>query len=242
MAFVVQDYYDLTRLLTEHPEWRADLRLLLLSDELLTLPEIVRELAAAQQRTEARLEQLAADVRKLTEDVRALTEDVRQLTVAVHDLTASQKRMEERLGRVIGDLLELRYREHVAGYFGSLLRHAHTIPVVDLEEHLERALTPDEVLDVLRLDLVVNGRWRERPERPEVWLAVEVAALLNEADVARAWRLATLLRRAGFRTIPVVAGEQITRDGEASARAQNVAVLQDGQAVFAAEALAAWLA
>jgi len=37
MTFTVSDYADLVRLLNEHPEWRAELRRLLLSDELLTL-------------------------------------------------------------------------------------------------------------------------------------------------------------------------------------------------------------
>jgi hypothetical protein len=33
MAFTVQEYLDLVRLLGEHPEWRAELRRLLLSEE-----------------------------------------------------------------------------------------------------------------------------------------------------------------------------------------------------------------
>ena len=45
MAFTVQDYQDLINLLAEHPEWKAELRHLLLSDELLALPEMVRDLA-----------------------------------------------------------------------------------------------------------------------------------------------------------------------------------------------------
>ena len=57
MTFAVQDYHDLIRLLDEHPGWRAELRRLVLSDELLALPEIVRQLATAQQRTEARVEE-----------------------------------------------------------------------------------------------------------------------------------------------------------------------------------------
>ena len=48
MAFTVQDYHDLVRLLSEHPEWKSELRKLLLSGELLTLPAVVRELAEAQ--------------------------------------------------------------------------------------------------------------------------------------------------------------------------------------------------
>ncbi len=298
MAFLVQDYHDLVQLLAEHPEWRAELRRLLLSDELLTLPETVRELAEAQRRTEVRVEQLAeaqrrtearveelaeaqrrtevrveqlaeaqrrtearvdelaADVRQLTGNVQELTASVRELAEAqrrtevrveelaatVRELAEAQRRMTERLGHVIGDLLELRYREHAAGYFGRWLRHARAVDPETLEDTLEAALPHEDVLDVLRLDLLISGRWRALPEAPDVWLAVEVASVLDEADVARAWRRASLLRRAGYQAVPLVAGEQITADAQASARAQTVGVVQDGQGVFNADELATWLA
>ena len=41
MAFTVTDYRDLVQLLSEHPEWRSELRQLLPPDELLTLLETV---------------------------------------------------------------------------------------------------------------------------------------------------------------------------------------------------------
>jgi hypothetical protein len=49
MAFTVEEFRDLLRILEERPEWRAELRRLVLTDELLTLPELVRALAEAQQ-------------------------------------------------------------------------------------------------------------------------------------------------------------------------------------------------
>lgn len=55
MAFTVSDFHDLMRLLDQHPEWRAELRRLLLTEELLSLPQVVRELAEAQARTEEAL-------------------------------------------------------------------------------------------------------------------------------------------------------------------------------------------
>ena len=45
MAFGVQEFHDLVHLLEQHPEWRAELRRLVLTQELLDLPAIVRELA-----------------------------------------------------------------------------------------------------------------------------------------------------------------------------------------------------
>ena len=55
MAFTVQDFHDLVTLVTQHPEWRAELRRLVLTEELLALPQIVHNLAEAQQRFEAGL-------------------------------------------------------------------------------------------------------------------------------------------------------------------------------------------
>lgn len=53
MAFTVEDVQDLIRLLAERPEWRAQLRPLILGDEFDRLPRIVEELAEAQRRTVA---------------------------------------------------------------------------------------------------------------------------------------------------------------------------------------------
>ena len=67
MAFSVEEFQDLIRLLQERPEWRADLRRLVLTDELLALPELVRELVQAQQRTEVRVGRLEEALITLTE-------------------------------------------------------------------------------------------------------------------------------------------------------------------------------
>ncbi|MDR7400458.1 MAG: hypothetical protein QN144_14275, partial [Armatimonadota bacterium] len=54
MAFTVEDFSGLLRLLQEHPEWRAQLRAVLLGEELLSLPRLLRELGEeVRQLTEA---------------------------------------------------------------------------------------------------------------------------------------------------------------------------------------------
>jgi len=96
MAFTVADFHDLVRLLEQHEEWRKELRRLLLTDELLNLPDTVHELRkevnrrfaelarsirdlsktftahrqeflAHQAQTEARFAELSAEVRALAE-------------------------------------------------------------------------------------------------------------------------------------------------------------------------------
>ncbi|MDW8099135.1 MAG: hypothetical protein RML36_06585 [Anaerolineae bacterium] len=49
MPFTVTDLHDLVRLLHEHPEWRAEVRRLVLTDEILERPALVRELAEGQR-------------------------------------------------------------------------------------------------------------------------------------------------------------------------------------------------
>lgn len=50
MPFQVEEFRDLIRLPEERPESRAELRRLLLTDELLTLPQLVQALTEAQER------------------------------------------------------------------------------------------------------------------------------------------------------------------------------------------------
>ncbi|HSF33669.1 MAG TPA: hypothetical protein VLK82_24785 [Candidatus Tectomicrobia bacterium] len=104
MAFTVEDFRDLIRLLEERPEWRAELRRWVLSDELLTLPELVRALAEAQRRTEEQLAALA-EAQRRTEDrlaaladrVAALAEAQRRTEEQLAALAEAQRRTEEQL-------------------------------------------------------------------------------------------------------------------------------------------------
>ncbi|PWH18738.1 MAG: hypothetical protein DDG59_05415 [Anaerolineae bacterium] len=111
--------------LYRHPEWREELRRVVLTEEILELPKlvqetaeivhetaaIVRELVEAQKRTERRMEELAeaqkrADQRmdQLSEAVQSLAEAqkrteqrVDQLSEAVQSLAEAQKRTEQRV-------------------------------------------------------------------------------------------------------------------------------------------------
>ena len=59
MPFTVEEFQDLIRLLEQHPEWRAELRRHVLSDELLELPAVVRQLADQLTALTARLDDSA---------------------------------------------------------------------------------------------------------------------------------------------------------------------------------------
>ncbi len=275
MPFEVQDYLELIRLLQERPEWRAELRRLLLTEELLGLPGLVRELVEAQRRTEervgrveervSRIEEyiaalaeaqhrteervgrveehvaaLAEAQRQTQEQVQKLTSTVSLLAEQVRSLVEAQKHTDDTVGGLKGRMLELTYQNKAAAYFGPLLRRPRVVDLGALLETLEAHLSPEEFRDVLQLDLLVSGKPRLPSEAPEVLLAVEISAVIDERDIERALRRSALLRRAGFRVIPVVAGERATLGAEDEARTHHVVMVQDGRTFLWTEALHTW--
>ena len=245
MAFTVSDVRDLTQVLTLHPEWLGEVRRLVLTAELLTLPEIVRELAEAQARTEQRVQELVqaqgrAEQRldRLDATVQKLAEAQERTEQAVRELVGSHKRLFDQVSQLRGHDLERRYRENAGVFWGRWLRPVEVLSPNEVREVLEAHLSEDEVEDVMRLDVLARGRVRRAPESPPVWLAVEVSAVIDQNDVERARRRAALLRRAGYRAIPVVAGEQWTEGAEAAAAEAPLVVLQDGRSTGWDEALA----
>ena len=253
MAFTVQDFSDLTRLLAEHPEWQAELRRLLLAGDFMALPGIVRELVEAQGRTDETVRQLAEAQRRSEERLGKLEEAHRLLEIAlerlaervenlasiVHALVDDVRGLKNIVSDFKGKLKEMEYREKVGAFFGPLLRKVQAVDAVTLEDQLEAHLSYEEFKEVLLLDVLVRGRPRYLPEAPEVFLAVEVSSVVDREDVARAVRRAGLLRQAGYPTIPTVAGEKATLGAEEEARQHNVVVLQDGRAYLWEEALKA---
>jgi predicted nuclease with TOPRIM domain len=226
------------RLLDQHPEWRAELRRVLLTDELLSLPQVMRELAQdvralaeAQARTEERIGRLE--------------DRMDRVQAALAHLAEAQARTEERVGRladVVGHLrggdLERRYRERAHAYFDDLLADIHVAPPQELAAVVNRALAAgalsrQERKDVLDAGIVVRGhRWEDQAD---AYLAVEVSAVVGEGDVERAIRRAGLLNRAtATPTVPVVAGQAITPEAEQLARSQGAWRVLDGR-VFSPE-------
>src|SRR5215475_712445 len=99
MPFTVEEFRDLVRILEERPEWRAELRRLVLTDELLTLPELVRDLVEAQRHTEERITALESRVAALIEaqqrteaQVAALVEAQQRTEAQVAALVEAQQR------------------------------------------------------------------------------------------------------------------------------------------------------
>ncbi len=148
----VKDLRDLVRLLEEHPEWRAELRRLLLSEEIVRLPEEVAQLSrdirelravtseliaahtAALERF-ARVEHAIAALRETVEaeaaQARALQETVRQETEQVREHSRQIGELRETVAEHSRQIAQL--RETVAEHSRQIAQLRETV-----REHSEQ--------------------------------------------------------------------------------------------------------
>ena len=206
MPFTADEFHDLIRLVESHPEWRAELRRLVLTDELLALPE----------------------------QVGVLTEQMTVLTVQVTTLARSVQTLTDDVGALKGRSLEADYRTKGPSYFGRLIRRPHVLTsdelVTLLEDAREHGVFSDaEVQELYDADLVVRGR--RAVDGTAVYLVVEVSWGVGPYDVERAARRAALLARIGVAVMPVVAGERLTAEAGRLAQQHQVWQLTAGHVI-----------
>lgn len=183
----VKEFHDVVRLLEAHPEWRAELRRLILSDELLTLPQ---------------------DVNRLTENVSRLAEQMTTLTEIVQRISVD-------VGRLKGDGLEVRYTLRGVPSATRVLRRPHPLSQEELDILLEEAesrglLSPSDSEEIALADLVIHGK----QQGVEAYLVTEISWGVGLDDVQRAAARATLLAKTGVRAAPAVAGEWVIPDAQ----------------------------
>lgn len=245
MSFAVEDFQDLMHLLEARPEWRADLRRIVLTDELLALPEQVNRL---QAETDRRFRELAGQVATLTEQVTALTEAQKRIQEQLLVLIEAQTRTDQQIagltqavsvlqidtGELKGQVLEMRYQARAPAYLGRLIRRSRVLSSEKLARLLEDAVEQGQITDaekneVMWADVVVRGRSAQ--DGAEVYLVVEVSWGVGISDVERAVQRAAVLSKLGIPALPVVAGMKITDDAAYRAGAMQVWQVIDGKTV-----------
>lgn len=106
-SVTVSDVNDLIRILNENPEWRHQLRRVLLTEELLQLPELVRELADLQRQQSLELVQIRAVLAEVVQIQRQHSEMLAQHSEAIDRLTEAQRRTDERLEQLAQEVRAL---------------------------------------------------------------------------------------------------------------------------------------
>lgn len=224
-GLVVSTYEQLLNDLRAHPEWRVELRRELFGDDLPDLPGALSELAAAQRRTEERLDALAVQVGELAAAQRRTEERVEGLEVSVGGLREDVQRLTVRNDATYGAIVESRYRDRPWSYFGDIAKRLRWADLLELEDVLDSAaadgrISPEDVRELRRADAVLRGR----RHGADVWLVLEASVTVDDSDVDRAASRAAVLRRTGREVLAVVAGEVIAPG--ASQRAADAGVWQ----------------
>ena len=220
MAFAVDDYRALVQLLLEHPEWRAELRPLILGEEMAGLPGAVERLSAA-------VERLDQSVTRLDERVGTLETRLDSLDRGLADIGRTLKTIDSRVGRLEGNDMETRYFHHVGAWFGRWLRRPRAVSPDDLD--LDDAvaagrITEDELEAVRSLDLIVFGTTKPPAASHDAVIVAEISLTIDTPDVERAAARAAILRKAGFDARGFVGGEVLTAHGAEAAKAADVIV------------------
>jgi hypothetical protein len=235
---VVEDLHDLIRLLEQYPEWRAELRRVLLGDELLQLPDLVREileilrqhseilaehsrqialLTEAQQRTERRLEELAEAQQRTEQTLAELIEAQRYMAQDLRRLVEWQR---GEAGRRDGERYEQNTIRRAVAIFAGGQGGAADQPHVQaaLYQWLA-AVYHNEVIDPARDPSLADIIWWKGDEV----VVVEVSQKVDAQDVRRARQRAETLREAGVKATPVVIGEDwAATDTQALAQEEGV--------------------
>ncbi len=108
MAITIEDLPVLIRLLNENPQWKQVLRSILLTEELLSLPERFEQLVAKVEHIDRTFSAEIAELRRGQEELRAGQEELRrgqeELRAGQEALKANQERMEQRFTAEIAEL------------------------------------------------------------------------------------------------------------------------------------------
>ena len=184
MPFTVNDLQDLTRILIERPEWLSEVRRIVLTNELLTLPALVQELAEIQRRTELELaeqrQRTEAELAELRQRVEAeLTELRRYVDARFAELADAQRRIEI-------ELAELRRRtdERFAQLAESQLRIQEQL--LGIKDELGDLRGRQLELEYRIKVAAFFGGWLRKPavvEISEIWDQLE--AHLDEIEMRR---------------------------------------------------------
>ena len=205
MAFTVDDFNDLVKLLEEHPEWRVQLRPVILGEEILAIPSRMDHVEAVLQRVAERLDALTVRVDALT---LAQQENARQIALLVERM----EKMDGRMSQIEGGQLEPRFSANLGNWLRTWLRKPVAVSVDELDL-VDQAITtgklgPRDVARLAAADLIVRGA--DRDDASEKLLAIELSTTINQDDVERASDRAEILRSAGYRALSLVGGYAAT--------------------------------
>ena len=229
----INNIEDLARILETHPHWASTLRALVLSDEVLNLPqamaaltanvsrlsESVRHLEAGQEQLRTDVTELKVGQEQLRADVTELRTDVTGLKAGQEELAVRQTRLERSVERLRDDIAPIKGRfaqnlaveQSVVIALRMRLAYRSRVTQREMADLLGGNDTSDlaanEIESLVLADLIFTAA----DSNDELWyVALEASYTADERDTRRAIRNAALLTRfTGIRVRPVIAAALI---------------------------------
>ena len=216
---------DLLRLLREDPDFRDEVRRLVLTQELIELPE---RFARFEAYVERQFAEVRADITEIRSDITGMRGDIAKNTSDIGGLRGAE--YERRVGRVFASYASMAFRQRS----GRALRRNRLLSG-GVSEVSSAFL--DLIADALDAGLIADDEWRDlqqadavmsgQHEGNTVYFVGEFSITVNNSDIDRAIvRAATLGRATGSDVWPMVIGDNIPEPQRARAEAEGVAVRQ----------------
>ncbi len=216
----INDINDFVRILRENPDWTETIRSILLSKELLELPE---RFAAFVETTNQNFQLVNQRLDSLEADVAVLKADMIQVKGRLDNLSGSdyEFKVEKNIGSLAGEHLRIRRTKVLKGP-GTGLDYELTELVEDAEDN--GVITEEQNHELGRSDLIFAGR--RRTDGANLHVAAEISITIGNIDITRAAHRAGILELVtGQPVIPAVIGAHIDEDRSALANANSVAVI-----------------
>ena len=199
------DTLEIIRQLQADPALKAELRAILLGEEVLGLPELVKE--------------NSRHIAALTERMERVDEQIAALTEAVRSHDKRLQRLENQVGEIDGGQLEDDVRNHPRQYLRRIRMTGLRILSEDERDEVLHGLTEDDQLELDRVDAMLVGNRQE--DGRQAYVAVEASATAESHDLERALKRAQLLAKATHAPALPLVVTRYSPGGLILARAKN---------------------
>ncbi|MFN3395646.1 MAG: hypothetical protein ACK4Z9_02475 [Thermodesulfovibrionales bacterium] len=248
-TYRIETFEDILRALKERPEWLEELRRIILTEELIALPqkfekfrgefktfreEEFKPLKEKVDKIEGDVGILKEDATVLKQDVAVLKQDVavlkQDVAVLKQDVAVLKQDvavLKQDVAELKGDNFERRVRERAPSYFGRFIRRCKVISSEELANILDDAMDSNVISeaerdDALNIDVVVTGILKHDREK-KVVVVTEVSIKADRSDVERAFERGRVIEKAmNLPSISVVIGKEFTEGAEARAKELQV--------------------
>ena len=223
---------DLLRLLREDPDFRDEVRRLVLTQELIELPE---RFARFEAYVERQFAEIRGDIKRLDEgqaqmrqDITEIRRDITKNTSDIGGLKGAE--YERRVGRSFASYASMAFRlrsgrglrrNRLLSSTGSETNSGFLDLIADALD--AGSIAESEWIDIQQADAVMSGQ----DGGTTVYFVGEFSITVNNSDIDRAiTRSAILSKATGCHAWPMVIGETIPDPQRARAEAEGVAIRQ----------------